>query len=435
MNKIIMIALLFFALVTNSYAANWVKLQEDKDSKLMLDKQSVLEVDKLKRAWVKIVYKKPQVNVEVAEKTYNLSKLLWFFDCKSQKSATSQVFQLSDDELIYSAAVDSSAAKFIEPVPETEIDVAMRYVCEINKPEALEPEKKEAAPLKKEVAKDEKVVEKPAEKPIAKSSAKPEVKPEMDKAKVVSTLVSNAEKSMKLNIKPIVIPKPNVANKAHWGYEGDEGPENWAKLSPDYSICATGSNQSPINIDKTIDAELKPLKVFQRFPASDIVNNGHTVQVNFKPGNILALDGVLYQMKQVHFHAPSENTIHGKSFPLEAHFVHVDVKGKLAVLAVMFEEGKANEALGRLWQQIPANEGAPVILKSRVLPSDMVSQTKEYFRFGGSLTTPPCSEGVSWVLLKTPMTASAAQIEAIKKVFGHQNNRPVQELNSRLVVE
>jgi carbonic anhydrase len=220
-----------------------------------------------------------------------------------------------------------------------------------------------------------------------------------------------------------------------WGYEGNKAPENWSKLSTEFASCETGRNQSPINIDRTLDADLKPLKVFQRFPASDIINTGHSIQVNFKQGNILALDGVLYQMKQLSFHSPSENTIHGKSYPLEAQILHSDVKGNLAILSIMFEEGKANEALGRLWQQMPVNVGVPVVLKGRVLPSELVSQVNEYFRYNGSITTPPCSEGVSWVVLKTPMTASTAQVEAFKKVMQTQNNRPMQELNGRFVVE
>ena len=431
MNKWIAFLLLNLALTANSHAAAWVKLQENKDSKLMLDKQSVLEVNKQKRAWIKVVFKAPQTNPEVAEKTYNLSKLLWFFDCVSQKAATSQVFQFSDDDLIYSAAVDSKDAKFIEPVPETDIDVAMRYVCGVGAPVEMTAEKPNDALPKPNQAK----AEKPAENTPEKPAAKLEVKPVLSKEKVTSALVSASEKSDKVAIKSIVIAKPSNAKKAHWGYEGDEGPASWSKISPEFATCETGRNQSPINIDKTMRAELKPLKAFQKFAANDIVNNGHTIQVNFKLGNILALDSVLYQMKQVHFHAPSENLIQGKSYPLEAHFVHADAKGNLAVLAVMFEEGKANDALGRLWQQMPVTVGTPVFLKSRVLPSELVSTMDSYFRYGGSLTTPPCSEGVSWIVLKTPMMASAAQIEAFKKVIQHQNSRPVQELNGRLVVE
>jgi carbonic anhydrase len=150
---------------------------------------------------------------------------------------------------------------------------------------------------------------------------------------------------------------------------------------------------------------------------------------------MLALDNAAFQMKQVHFHAPSENTIHGKSFPLEAHFVHADSKGNLAVIGVMFTEGKANPALAKIWEQLPNEEGEPSTLKSRTLPSELMPENKSYYRFSGSLTTPPCSEGVRWLLMKNPLTASKEQIEAFKKAVHHDNNRPVQALNGRVIIE
>jgi carbonic anhydrase len=159
------------------------------------------------------------------------------------------------------------------------------------------------------------------------------------------------------------------------------------------------------------------------------------VQVNFKTGNMLVLDSAPYQMKQVHFHAPSENTIKGKSFPLEAHFVHADAKGNLTVIGVMFNVGKANIGLTKLWPQMSDKESEPVALKTRVTPSEMMPENRAYYRFSGSLTTPPCSEGVRWILLKTPMTASKEQIEDFERAVKHNNNRPVQALNGRIVVE
>jgi carbonic anhydrase len=159
------------------------------------------------------------------------------------------------------------------------------------------------------------------------------------------------------------------------------------------------------------------------------------VQVNFKEGNMLVLDSMAYQMKQVHFHAPSENTIHDKSYPLEAHFVHADSKGNLTVIGVMFKEGKANPGLASLWSQMPNEISEPVALKNRMTASELIPQNRSYYRFSGSLTTPPCSEGVRWLLLKTPMTASKAQIEAFEHAIHHHNNRPIQALNGRVIVE
>ncbi len=225
------------------------------------------------------------------------------------------------------------------------------------------------------------------------------------------------------------------ADTTHWGYEGAGGPANWGRLSPDFAMCEKGQNQSPINIQGALKASLPRLNIRYSAPGRDIVNNGHTIQISFGPGNTLMLDGKQFEMTQMHFHAPSENEIHGKTYPLEAHFVHADPQGQLAVIAVMYKVGKANPGLARLWAQMPAAAGDPVPLKTRVKPTELLPASLGYYRFSGSLTTPPCSEGVRWLVLKHPATASKAQIEAFEKIMTHHTNRPVQPLNGRVVVE
>ena len=220
-----------------------------------------------------------------------------------------------------------------------------------------------------------------------------------------------------------------------WTYSGSEGPENWGKLSPDYAMCNAGRNQSPVNIEGVLDAPLAPLKTTYGVAGKEILNNGHTVQVNFAEGNRLTLDGAEFSLKQVHFHAPSENEIKGKSFPLEAHFVHADDKGNLAVIAVMLKEGKANAALTKLWAQISTEESEAVALNARVTPGELMPKNRAYYRFSGSLTTPPCSEGVRWLVLRDAITASTSQIEAFEHAVHHHNNRPIQELNGRVIVK
>jgi carbonic anhydrase len=410
MKQLITALLLYFAVIGSSHAAAWVKLNDQNTEKLMLDKQSVLQKDTLKRAWVKIEYKTPQNNPETIDKTYNSAKLLWFFDCPAQKVATAQVFQYLDNEMVYSAAIDAKSAEFIDPVPESHVDIAMRYVCKPEKPVVVakptkpEAEKTKPAPAKPEPAPEAATAEKAAE-PAAKVAAKPDVKASDDKRKTL------------------------------WSYQGKTGPDNWAKLSPEFATCASGRNQSPVNIDATTHASLKPLKSIQKFAAKDIANNGHSVQVNFKEGNMLVLDSGAYQMKQVHFHSPSENTIHGKIFPLEAHFVHADSKGNLTVLAVMYTEGKANLGLAKLWGQMSKEVSEPVALKNRVTASELIPENRSYYRYSGSLTTPPCTEGVRWLVMKNPMTASKEQIKALNDVIQHDNNRPLQALNGRIIVE
>lgn len=222
---------------------------------------------------------------------------------------------------------------------------------------------------------------------------------------------------------------------AHWGYSGESGPDNWAKLSPDSIACAAGKNQSPINLTGFIKAALKPIVFNYKSNSAEILNNGHTVQVNALPGSSISVDGIQFELKQFHFHAPSENLINKKSFPMEAHLVHADKDGNLAVVAVMVTEGKANKALEKEWAQMPKKEGEKLTLSSDISPLEILPSNRDYYRFNGSLTTPPCSEGVRWLVMKHPISASKAQIEQFVQVMHHPNNRPVQAVNARSVLK
>lgn len=224
-----------------------------------------------------------------------------------------------------------------------------------------------------------------------------------------------------------------AASGDHWGYSGKSGPDNWAKLSPEYGACA-GKNQSPINLTGFIDAELKAIGFDYKQGAAEIVNNGHTVQINALPGSSISVDGVRYDLKQAHFHVPSENLINGRSFPMEAHLVHADKDGNLAVVAVMVAEGNANKALEKAWAQMPKKEGDEAILSFRFSPLDILPSNRNYYRFNGSLTTPPCTEGVRWLVMKDPISASKAQIAEFANVMHHPNNRPVQAINARPIL-
>jgi carbonic anhydrase len=219
----------------------------------------------------------------------------------------------------------------------------------------------------------------------------------------------------------------------HWDYSGEAGPQNWAKLTPEFHACS-GQNQSPVDLEGFVEAELKPLAIDYKAAASEVVNNGHTVQVAYEPGSTLTLDGTTFQLIQFHFHMPSENLINGQSYPLEGHLVHADENGRLAVLAVMFKEGEQNAVLGSLWDTPPA-AGAKQPVSPRVNIRDMLPADLDYYRFNGSLTTPPCSEGVRWLVLKQPIVASRAQIEALTNAVGHANNRPLQPINARVILQ
>jgi len=226
------------------------------------------------------------------------------------------------------------------------------------------------------------------------------------------------------------------ATHSHWGYTGDEAPQNWGRLSTLYATCSTGENQSPINIENGLDAVLPELNFDYHAVATEVVNNGHTIQVNIAAGSELKVAGNTFELKQFHFHTPSENHIHNKSFPLEAHFVHADNQGNLAVVAVMFDEGKENDLLKTIWSNMPTKTGAKYSLHNVKIPYlQMLPENKDYYRYNGSLTTPPCTEGVTWMVLKQPVSLNNAQTQQFKNIFGHANNRPVQGLNARIIAE
>lgn len=224
---------------------------------------------------------------------------------------------------------------------------------------------------------------------------------------------------------------------AGWGYTGNTGPDYWGDLADAYKICKTGKNQSPIDIQsylKTPDAS--PIAFSYNTSPTAILNNGHTIQVNVASGSGIHVEGKYFELKQYHFHTPSENLIDGQSFPMEVHFVHADSAGNLAVIGVMFELSGVNPELAELWQHMPQNAGDQNLLSGvasnliNLMPTD-----QSFYRFNGSLTTPPCSEGVRWFVMKNAVQVSADQVEQFLDVMHHPNNRPVQPINARIIFE
>lgn len=219
---------------------------------------------------------------------------------------------------------------------------------------------------------------------------------------------------------------------AEWSYDGTNGPQHWARLDGKNTACATGKQQSPIDIQSTASREM-PLPVlgfhYQRSDA-EVVNNGHTVQVNFKAGNQLKVGEQRAELLQFHFHTPSEERFDGKDYPMDAHLVHKTADGRLSVVAVQFKKGQKNQALEKLLEALPG-DGQRKTLEgfnpAALLPSDHT-----YYRYTGSLTTPPCSEPVSWQVLKQPVELSPQQIDAFRALY-KMNARPVQPLNGRVV--
>jgi carbonic anhydrase len=222
----------------------------------------------------------------------------------------------------------------------------------------------------------------------------------------------------------------------HWGYSGETGPARWARLSPDFATCASGRNQSPVDITGAVEARLPSIRLAYRPGGQEIVNNGHAIQVNYAPGSTLTVGARRFELKQFHFHAPSENHVGGQSFAMEAHQVHADDDGNAAVVAVMFERGAANPALAAFWDRIPGIAGGRGALEQPADAAALLPPNHDHYRFSGSLTTPPCSEGVLWLVMKAPASVSDAQLTAFTKALGGiENNRPLQPLNARSILE
>jgi carbonic anhydrase len=217
-----------------------------------------------------------------------------------------------------------------------------------------------------------------------------------------------------------------------WGFEGDIGPEKWATLSKAYAACGEGSQQSPINLTAPIAADAPTVQIHWRSMPLKVENNGHTIEVVAESGSFLMLSGVRFDLAQFHFHHLSEHAIEGEAFPMEAHFVHQSRTGDLAVLGVFLMIGEPNEALEPIWANMPKQQGeastATVIHPIELLPYDETS-----YRYAGSLTTPPCSEIVSWIVYKEPVEISAAQLKAFADLFPN-NARPVQNSNRRYLL-
>lgn len=225
------------------------------------------------------------------------------------------------------------------------------------------------------------------------------------------------------------------APKHSWDYGDAFGPSHWGNLSPEFAKCKDGRHQSPVDIRNPQKADL-PLIHFDYKPSSlHIVDNGHTVIVNYAPGSFISVGSTRYELKQFHFHIPSEEKINGKIFDMSVHLVHADVEGKLAVVAVLLQQGEDNPLIRELWKDFPSEKEKEEFLDrieidaSHVLPAD-----HGYYTFSGSLTTPPCTENVTWFVLKNPVTLSAAEIKQFSQVYRH-NARPTQPLHNRTVQE
>lgn len=226
----------------------------------------------------------------------------------------------------------------------------------------------------------------------------------------------------------------HAGGEAHWAYSGSGGPQAWSTLKPEFSLCATGQRQSPIDIRGGLSVDLDPVRFDYQASRFAVVDNGHTVQVNLAQGNAIEVGGKRYELLQFHFHRPSEERIDGRQFEMSLHLVHKDDQGRLAVVGLLFDKGPPQPVLQQVWNNLPLEKGEEMQASSPLDLSELLPSDRRYYTYMGSLTTPPCSEGVKWIVMRQPVTLTKEQIEIFARMYP-MNARPVQSAAGRRIIQ
>lgn len=220
--------------------------------------------------------------------------------------------------------------------------------------------------------------------------------------------------------------------ESSWSYEGETGPESWGDLSEEYATCGTGQSQSPIDIPtgEARSGDVSGLELGYAGTELTLEDTGHGYKATPASENTLTIGEDSYRLLQFHAHTPSEHTVDGQSFPMEVHFVHQNDAGELAVVGVMVEEGAENGTYGPVVSALEAGQGSGTATVEDM--AALMPESQEYYSYSGSLTTPPCTEGVRWIVMESPVAMSAAQLAVFEEAHG-ETNRPVVPLNEREV--
>ncbi|MDO9072308.1 MAG: carbonic anhydrase family protein [Rubrivivax sp.] len=228
--------------------------------------------------------------------------------------------------------------------------------------------------------------------------------------------------------------KGAAAHAPHWDYQGGSGPEAWGALKPEFSLCTTGQRQSPIDIRGGFAVDLEPVNFDYQASRFAVLDNGHTVQVELAKGNAIEVGGKRFELQQFHFHRPSEERIDGRQFEMSLHLVHKDEHGRLAVVALLFDKGPAHPVLQQVWNNLPLERGEAAPARAPLELSALLPVDRRYYTYMGSLTTPPCSEGVQWIVMRHPVTLAPEQIEIFARIYP-MNARPLQSASGRRILQ
>lgn len=225
-----------------------------------------------------------------------------------------------------------------------------------------------------------------------------------------------------------------AAHAPHWSYAGPAGPQTWGGLQPNFSLCAKGQRQSPIDIQGGLTIELEPVRFNYSASRFAVVDNGHTVQANLNAGNFIELGGKRFELKQFHFHRPSEERIDGRQFEMSVHLVHKDEQGNLAVVGLLLDRGAPHAAVQKVWNNLPLEKQEELPARTPLELNDLLPADRSYYTYMGSLTTPPCSEGVRWIVMRHPVSVSQEQIDLFARLYP-MNARPIQQVAGRRILQ
>ncbi|MDQ2779051.1 MAG: carbonic anhydrase family protein [Pseudomonadota bacterium] len=220
----------------------------------------------------------------------------------------------------------------------------------------------------------------------------------------------------------------------HWSYAGTGGPQAWADLKPEFALCGNGQRQSPIDIRGGLAVDLDPVRFDYHATPFGVLDNGYTVQVNVAPGNSIDIGGKRFELLQFHFHRPAEERIDGRSFEMSLHLVHKDEQGRLAVVAVLFEKGEKQSEVQKVWNNLPLERNQESAARTPLDLLKLLPDDRRYITYMGSLTTPPCSEGVQWIVMRQPVTLTAEQIGIFARIYP-MNARPLQASAGRRIIQ
>ncbi|MEM7312289.1 MAG: carbonic anhydrase family protein [Planctomycetota bacterium] len=224
--------------------------------------------------------------------------------------------------------------------------------------------------------------------------------------------------------------KKEKSGEPEWGYQGKIGPTHWAELSPRFKLAATGKHQSPIDLANMHRKELPSIQFHYKPCRVRLVYNGHTIEDIEEQGSSIRVGDKTYELKQFHFHSPSEHTVNGQHFDMEMHLVHISKQGEIAVIGLFIKQGQANKWFQPVWDYLPSEKNKQRSPNLNVNVEDALPKKRDYASYSGSLTTPPCSENFKWMVLKQPIELSKEQIAAFRRIIDG-NNRPTQPLNGR----